>query len=42
MIAFEEESPLTDLIQEIKLANEQIHRPDDRIRLFQVPLEKIV
>jgi hypothetical protein len=42
MIAFAEESPLTDLIQEIKLANEHIHRPDDLIRLFQVPLEKIV
>ena len=42
MIAFEEESPLTSLIQEIKIANEQIHRADDLIRLFQVPLERII
>jgi hypothetical protein len=42
MIAFEEESPLLHLIQEINTTNEEIHRADDKIRLFQVPLERIV
>ena len=42
MIAFEKEDPLTGLIQEIKHTNEEIQRPDDRIRLFQIPLEKII
>jgi hypothetical protein len=42
MIAFEDENLLAKVIEEITLANKQIHRSDDRIRLFQVPLERIV
>lgn len=42
MIAFEEEAPLETLIQGISAANTEIKRPDDKIRLFQVPLERIV
>lgn len=42
MIAFEEETSLDKLIEEIDEANKAILRPDDRIRLFQVPLERIV
>ncbi len=42
MIAFQNEATLDRLIQEITEANKQINRPDDHIRLFQVPLEKIV
>jgi len=42
MIAFQDEITLGRLIQEISAANTQITRPDDQIRLFQVPLEKIV
>ena len=42
MIAFEEESTLETLVQEISAANKNIPRSDDHIRLFQVPLERIV
>ncbi len=42
MIAFQEEAPLDRLIQDITEVNNQISRPDDRIRLFQVPLERVV
>ena len=42
MIAFEDESPLESLIQGIKAANAGIKRPDDWIRLFQLPLDRIV
>ena len=42
MIAFEDEAPLAALIEKITVANTQIKRPDDRIRLFQLPLERIV
>lgn len=42
MIAFEDEATLDILVQEIKTANKDIPRPDDHIRLFQVPLERIV
>jgi len=42
MIAFEEEPSLDRLVQEINEANREIPRPDDHIRLFQVPLERIV
>lgn len=42
MIAFQEEAPLEALIREITAANEAIKRPDDKIRLFQLPLERIV
>ena len=42
MIAFEEEAPLEALIRNILAANTQIKRADDKIRLFQLPLERIV
>jgi len=42
MIAFQEEKPLEALIQAITTANTGISRPDDRIRLFQLPLERMV
>ena len=42
MIAFETEAPLNALIQAIQAANAEIVRPADRIRLFQMPLERIV
>ena len=42
MIAFEDESKLEKLIPEIVEANTEITRPDDRIRLFQLPLDRIV
>ncbi len=42
MIAFQEEGTLDNLILAVNDANLVISRPDDRIRLFQVPLEKIV
>lgn len=42
MIAFEDETPLNALIDGIKSANTQIGRAADRIRLFQVPLDRIV
>ena len=42
MIAFESEGPLELLIKGVDAANAEIKRPDDRIRIFQVPLERIV
>jgi hypothetical protein len=42
MIAFKDEAPLDTLIQCITEANAGIKRPDDKIRLFQLPLERIV
>ena len=42
MIAFEDEAPLNTLIDAIKAANSQIGRTADRIRLFQLPLERVV
>ena len=42
MIAFEDEAPLAALIQSILGANEKARRADERIRLFQVPLERVV
>lgn len=42
MIAIREEDVLEKLIGGIGEANGQIHRADDKIRLFQVPLERIV
>jgi hypothetical protein len=42
MIAFEDETPLEHLIELIGSLNARIVRPDDRVRLFQVPLELIV
>ena len=42
MIAFEEEAPLEKLIGKLTAINAEARRPDDRIRLFQLPLERIV
>ncbi len=42
MIAFQEEEPLEALISAIAMANAEIKRPDDRIRLFQIPLERMI
>ena len=42
MIAFQEEETLEKLVQHITQMNSEITRADDRIRLFQVPLERIV
>ncbi|MBP1649149.1 MAG: hypothetical protein H6Q30_2594 [Bacteroidetes bacterium] len=42
LIAFEQEEPLARLIQQLAEANSAIIRADDKIRLFQVPLEKIL
>jgi hypothetical protein len=42
MIAFEDPAPLERLIGAIQGANQDIRRPADRIRLFQLPLERIV
>lgn len=42
MIAFEDEAPLNALIEAIRTANAGIKRRPDHIRLFQVPLERIV
>jgi hypothetical protein len=42
MIAFREDAPLDALVQAINNANTEITRPADRIRLFQLPLERVV
>jgi hypothetical protein len=42
MIAFEDEAPLSALIAAITAANAKARRADERIRLFQVPLERMV
>jgi hypothetical protein len=42
MIAFQEDAPLENLIRAVGAANQEIKRPSDRIRLFQLPLERIV
>jgi hypothetical protein len=42
MIAFQDEPVLEGLIREIIKANQEITRPNDRIRLFQLPLDRIV
>ena len=42
MIAFEDETPLESLVRAIDEANLDIKRPSDRIRLFQLPLERVV
>lgn len=42
MIAFEDDAPLEALIRSIDAANREIRRAEDRIRLFQLPLERIV
>lgn len=42
MIAFPEQDPLEKLIELIITANSGIKRSDDKIRLFQLPLDRIV
>lgn len=42
MVAFQDEAPLEALVRAITAANEEITRAADRIRLFQVPLERMV
>ena len=42
MIAFEEESKLQKLIEILEQFNKEIERKDDQIRLFQLPLEKVI
>ncbi|MFM9969466.1 MAG: PG0541 family transporter-associated protein [Burkholderiales bacterium] len=42
MIAFEEEAPLEALIRGIQEENKSIQRAADRIRLFQLPMDRIV
>jgi hypothetical protein len=42
MIGFNEDSALETLIEEIQVVNSDILRADDKIRLFQLPLERIV
>jgi hypothetical protein len=42
MIAFADESALARLIGAITEANAKIKRSDDKIRMFQVPLKRIV
>ena len=42
MIAFEDEGPLEKLVEGVRKANSEIARASDRIRLFQVPLERMV
>jgi hypothetical protein len=42
MIAFVDEAVLSTLIEKITELNKVVERDDDKIRLFQVPLERIV
>ena len=42
MIAFEAESPLEMLIERITTFNLKAPRPDEQVRIFQMPLERIV
>ena len=42
MIAFIDESMLSQLIEKIEDLNKIVERDDDKIRLFQVPLERVV
>ncbi len=42
MIAFDDDEPLERLIGLICALNAKIARPDDRVRLFQLPLDRIV
>ena len=42
MVAFEDEAALEALIVSITKANTEIPRAADRIRLFQMPLDRIV
>ena len=42
MIAFEDKAPLEALVGSIRTVNQEIRRAADHIRLFQLPLERIV
>jgi len=42
MIAFEEEAPLEALVRGIQEVKREIRRAADHIRLFQLPLDRIV
>ncbi len=42
MIAFQDEAPLEALVESVTAANAKIKRADDKIRLFQLPLERMV
>ncbi|HEX9182814.1 MAG TPA: hypothetical protein VF876_06095 [Burkholderiales bacterium] len=42
MVALEDDAPLEGLVGSVKAANQEIKRPADHIRLFQLPLERIV
>ena len=42
MIAFEDVRPLEALVARIAAWNADQRRPDDRIRLFQLPLERMI
>jgi hypothetical protein len=42
MVAFQNESVLESLVRRVREANAEITRTDDKVRLFQVPLDLIV
>jgi hypothetical protein len=42
MIAFEDDAPLEALVRGIQEVNKEVRRAADHIRLFQLPLERIV
>ena len=42
MIAFQEDAPLEALVRDIQAENQAIKRAADHIRLFQLPLDRIV
>jgi len=42
MIAFEDDAPLEALVRGIQAENQAIKRASDHIRLFQLPLDRIV
>lgn len=42
MIAFEDDAPLDGLVRGVQAANRGIQRTADHIRVFQLPLERIV
>ena len=42
MIAFQEENALNELMERVTKLNSEIIKHDDKIRIFQMPLEKIL
>lgn len=42
MIAFEDDKPLEKLVADIQRVNAETARKDDYVRLFQLPLERII